>query len=80
MALGLPIISTNAGGLPYLIENGADGLLIPVKDERKMAEAIITLLNNPSKATEISINAREKAEKFDENRVKTQWHKLLENV
>lgn len=80
MALGLPIVSTNAGGLPYLIESGVDGLLIPEKDERKMTEAIIKLLNNPSMAEEIGINAREKAEKFDENWVKTQWQKLLENV
>ncbi|MDO9594367.1 MAG: glycosyltransferase family 4 protein, partial [Lutibacter sp.] len=80
MALGLPIVSTNAGGLPYLIENGVDGILIPVKEERKMTEAIIGLLNNPSKAAELSINAREKAEKFDESWVKTQWVKLLENV
>ena len=80
MALGLPIVSTDAGGLPYLIENGVDGLLIPAKDERKMAEAIETLLNNACNAGEMSKNAREKAEKFDENIVKTQWHKLLENV
>jgi glycosyltransferase involved in cell wall biosynthesis len=80
MALGLPIVSTNAGGLPYLIENGVDGILIPVKEERKMTEAIISLLKNPSKAAELSINAREKAEKFDESWVKTQWVKLLENV
>jgi len=80
MALGLPIISTDAGGIPYLIENGVNGLLIPVKDERKMAETIITLIKNPEKAMELSVNAREKAENFDENRVRTQWHKLLENV
>ncbi|MBE0424323.1 MAG: glycosyltransferase family 4 protein [Lutibacter sp.] len=80
MALGLPIVSTNAGGLPYLIENGVDGLLIPVKDERKMAEAIETLLSNAEKAGKMSKNAREKAEKFDEVWVKTQWIKLLKNV
>jgi len=51
-----------------------------VKEERKMTEAIISLLKNPEKAVEISINSREKAEKFDESWVKTQWVKLLENV
>ena len=80
MALGLPIVSTDAGGLPYLMENGVDGLLIPVNDEKKMSEAIITLLSNPEKAMELSKNAREKAEKFDGDIVKTQWQKLLENV
>jgi len=80
MALGLPIISTNVGGMPYLIENGVNGLLIPVKDERIMAETIITLIKNPKKAMELSVNAREKAENFDEKKLRTQWHKLLENV
>lgn len=80
MALGLPIVSTNAGGLPYLIENGVEGLLIPVNAENKMAEAIEFLLCNSEKAGEMSKNAREKAEKFDGNSVKTQWNKLLENV
>ena len=80
MALGLPIVSTNAGGLPYLIENGVDGLLIPVNDEKKMAEAIVTLLNNTEKAAKMSKNAREKADKFDEQAVIIKWHKLLENV
>lgn len=80
MALGLPVVSTDAGGLPYLIENGVDGLLIPVKDENKMAEAIEMLLSNAEKAGELTRNARKKAEEFDENSVKTRWHKLLENV
>ena len=80
MALGLPIVSTDAGGLPFLIENGVDGILIPVRDEKLMAEAIVNLLNNPHKAGELSKNARKKAEKFDGNKVKTLWNKLLENV
>lgn len=80
MALGLPIVSTDAGGLPYLIENGVDGLLIPGNNENEMKEAIETLLNNPDKALELSVNARKKSEKFDENVVKIQWKKLLKNV
>lgn len=80
MALGLPIVSTNAGGLPYLVENNVDGLLIPINDENKMAEVIVSLLNNPEEAVELSINAREKAEKFDWSAVKVKWNKLLNDV
>ncbi|HEY9170255.1 MAG TPA: glycosyltransferase family 4 protein [Lutibacter sp.] len=80
MALGFPIVSTNAGGLPYLIENGVDGLLTPINDENAMAEAIVKLLENQKKTEGLSKNAREKAEKFDGDMVKKQWTKLLENV
>jgi len=77
MALGLPVISTNAGGLPYLIENGVDGLLIPVKDEKKMAEAIVAILSNAEKAIEMSKNARKKVQKFDGSVVKADWNEIL---
>ena len=80
MALGLPVVSANPGGLPYLIENNVDGLLVSVNDEKKMAEAIVSLLGNPEKALELSKNAREKAEKLDWNVVKDTWNKLLEDV
>ncbi|MFZ3273978.1 MAG: glycosyltransferase family 4 protein, partial [Lutibacter sp.] len=77
MALGFPVVSTNAGGLPYLIENEVDGLLIPVNDENKMAEAIEFLLSNAEKAAEMSINAREKANKFDGSVIKADWNEIL---
>ncbi|WP_305601626.1 glycosyltransferase family 4 protein [Lutibacter sp.] len=77
MALGFPIVSTNAGGLPYLIEDGIDGILVPVNDERAMANAIKDLIHNPEKATFLSGNARKKATEFDMNHVKRQWLDLL---
>ena len=80
MALGLPFVSTGVGGLPYLIENKVDGILIPVNEEKKMAEAIVTLLRDQKKAEELSKNAREKVEKFDWSVIKVNWDKLLENV
>lgn len=80
MALGLPIVSTNAGGLPYLIENNVNGLLTPVNDEKQMAAALVTLLKNPEIPMEFCKNAREKVERFDERVVKVNWNKLLEDV
>lgn len=80
MALGLPIVSTNVGGLPYLIENNVNGLLTPVNDEKKMVEALVTLLQDPEMSAVLCKNAREKAERFDERAVKIKWNKLLEDV
>lgn len=77
MALGLPIISTNVGGLPYLIEDGKDGILVNPHNENEMVNAILDLLNNPTKASELSKNARKKAEGFDIDIVKGKWLKIL---
>jgi len=77
MALGFPIISTNAGGLPYLIENEVNGLLVPINNENDMVESILELINNPNKAEKLSLNARKKALTFDMDIVKNMWLTIL---
>jgi len=77
MALGLPIVSTNAGGLPYLIEDKLDGVLVNKGDVKQMAFEIVNLLKNPLFASQIATLARKKAESFDWNQVKNAWFALL---
>ena len=43
MAMVLPVISTSVSGIPELVEDGASGILVPPKDEKAIADAIITL-------------------------------------
>ncbi len=77
MAIGLPVISTDVGGIPFLIENEIDGLLSPPKDIITFTEKIQLLLETPVLASTISKNARIKAEKFDWTQVKTLWSDIL---
>ncbi|WP_457611476.1 glycosyltransferase family 4 protein [Lutibacter sp.] len=77
MALGLPIVSTNAGGLPYLISSNIDGILVNINNEQEMADAIIKIIESPSKVSELSQKARLKAEKYDLEIIKNQWLDLL---
>ncbi|WP_034041069.1 glycosyltransferase family 4 protein [Wocania ichthyoenteri] len=77
MALGLPIISTNVGGLPFLITNEVDGILIPPNNVEAFVQAIIEIKNQPEKIKTMVISARKTAEQFDWNIVKNQWIKLL---
>ena len=48
MAFGKPVIGANAGGVPDLIENGVNGLLVPPKDKHKLAQALGELLADPT--------------------------------
>ena len=77
MALGLPVVSTNVGGMPYLIEDGITGLLVPPNNSEAMTKAIEKLISNPALAATISLNARKQVEAFDWDIVKHQWLKLL---
>ena len=78
MALGLPVVSTNVGGIPYLIENDHEGILVPQNDPGKFVEQIERLLSGGELVSEITANARKKAEGFDWEAVKVKWFDIIE--
>lgn len=77
MALGLPIVSTNVGGIPFLINSNENGILIPPNDPEAMVSAILKLLENPELTQKLTISARKKVEAFDWEIVKEQWKQVL---
>lgn len=76
-AAGLCVVSTNVGGIPYLLENEKDALLVPPGDARAMAEAVRRLFVEPGLAASLSRNGRLKAEKFDWSHILPQWESLI---
>ncbi len=78
MALGFPIISTNVGGVPFLINNEVDGVLVAPNNVEAFVKAILEIKSKPEKAIDMAASARRKAEHFDWNVVKKQWIKLLQ--
>ena len=77
MALGLPIVSTNVGGMPFLIDNNKNGVLVEPNSEDQMVKAIIDILNDDIKRDQIIKNARLKVEGFDWQNVKELWIDVL---
>lgn len=77
MALGLPIVSTNVGGLPYLIAHEKDGLLVPPNDVHSMCKAVIRLSESKNLKDSIVNNARKKVELYDWEVIKPKWKSLL---
>lgn len=57
MSSGCAVIGTNIGGIPSLIKNGHNGILVPQKDSKELAKAVIMLLKNRKKAETIGKNA-----------------------
>ena len=77
MALGLPVISTNVGGMPYLIEHNKNGILVTPNSSELFVDAIQDIIYNPLKTKQLIEEARLLVEKMDWNIVEKQWSKLL---
>tara|TARA_B100001146_G_scaffold225141_1_gene246892 strand:+ start:6595 stop:7539 length:945 start_codon:yes stop_codon:yes gene_type:complete len=78
MALGLPVISTDVGGVPYLIETGTTGILTPPNDVDAFTNAIETLLQKSEKATAMATAARAQVAEYDWEVVKEKWFPLFD--
>lgn len=78
MALGLPIISTKVGGIPYLISHEKDGLLVKPNDENEFVYAVKRLINQPVFANAIAFNARKKVEQYNWESIRLKWFNALE--
>lgn len=59
-ACGLPVVSTRAGGIPCMVEDGATGFLVDVGDCRALAEKAMLIMDNPRLGARIAAAARER--------------------
>ena len=72
MAYGIPIVAANVGGIPEIINNKVNGIIINSEDSYGFAKSIIELLDNRKKAEEIGRNGRTTVEQ------KFTWEKVVE--
>lgn len=80
MALGFPVVTTNVGGIPFLIDDDMNGILVMPDDPVAMVAAITGLLEDNNKAASVSLAARKKVEMFDWQTIKKKWHALFSSM
>lgn len=81
MACGKAIVASRAGGLAEIVEDENSGVLVEPGKTADLAEAIISLLNDPRRRAEISKNARQRiVSQFSNNTVVRQMANLYEQV
>ena len=75
-ACGLPVVTTNVGGIPYLL-NKDNSIIIEPGDYIALSEAIVKLITDEEFANMISNNARKFAEDLDWVNIINKWDALL---
>src|SRR5262249_24420429 len=79
-ALGLPVVATAVGGIPDLLTDGENALLVPDNDHQAMAAAVLRLLRDPALASRLSLNGARLAERSFWFHVRPQWEELFTEI
>ncbi len=70
---GLPVVTTDAGGIPYIVQNRVSGLLVPMKDANALALALTEVIENTELRQTIIAGGKDFAQKCRWPVVKWQW-------
>ena len=81
MAAGLPIVSTAAGGVPELLQNGKQGFIVQPGQGEQLSEAMMTLLKDPGLRRTMGAAAAARAkEKFDVSAMVSAYEELYDEL
>jgi len=81
MAAGVPAVATSAGGLPYLVEHGVTGLLVPPEAPSELAGALTAVLNDNTLAQSMGAAGRTSAlERFQPDVVAAKYIELYKEI
>ena len=80
LASCVPVVSTDAGGIPYLVEHEKTALLVPVRDYEAMATAIMSLLNDSAKADALAREGLQLAQQYAWLNVRKGWLAVYASV
>jgi glycosyltransferase involved in cell wall biosynthesis len=81
MAHAKPVIGGAHGGIPDIVEDGVTGLLVPHGNAERLAEALLSVLNNPGPAREMGARGKQRVEQaFSFTRFQLQLEHVLDQV
>jgi glycosyltransferase involved in cell wall biosynthesis len=73
LASGVPVVSTQVGGVPYMVDHGRTAVLVPPEDAQAMADAIARLLGDRDLAHQLASTGLLDVQQFGWPAVKDQW-------
>ncbi len=80
MRFGLPIVATNVGGIPEVIDDGTNGLLVEAERADQVLAAITAILDDPAKLRKMRIANREKSALFGADRMADAYEAIYRSI
>ncbi|MBX2950709.1 MAG: N-acetyl-alpha-D-glucosaminyl L-malate synthase BshA [Crocinitomicaceae bacterium] len=80
MAVGVPVISSNTGGIPEVNQHGFSGYLSNVGDVENMAKNAISMLESDEILAQFKLNAKKRSEEFELSAILPMYEELYEKV
>lgn len=77
MALGMPIVTVNSGGIPFLVTNNENALMVNLDDDQAMADSISKIVEEPQTGQRLVKNGLEYSKTFGEEPVMKKWKSLF---
>ncbi len=78
--VGLPVVTTNAGGIPFIVKHEANGLLVEMGDHEALAAAVLRLLAEPELAAKLVAKGRDWARQCSWPAVRQRWAEIYRSV
>ncbi|HEY0003478.1 MAG TPA: glycosyltransferase family 4 protein [Pyrinomonadaceae bacterium] len=79
-ASGLPVVTTNAGGIPYMVRHEETGLMVQMNDHQALAASALRLLDEEGLAVKIARQAHAECDKYRWSAVRGEWLRLYQEV
>jgi alpha-maltose-1-phosphate synthase len=81
MASARPVVASRVGGIPEVVRDGVDGILVPPRNSAALAQGLSTLLEDPHLCVAMGTNGRRRAQEvFGVHRHRESLHSVYEQV
>ncbi len=80
LASSVPVVSTNVGGVPYLVEDGKTALLVDARNHQAMAQCILVILQDETLAAKLKTAGLESVKQYSWPEVRERWFNVYADV
>lgn len=80
VCVGLPVVTTNVSGAAELVKNGEGGFVVPIRDEKALADALQKVLQDENMREKMMHTNKARAKEFKQDMIVNQWEELIKKI